>query len=367
MTALATERLRERSIEIILASQAPSGAFIAGPGFSQYGYAWFRDGAFIASALDRVGHGEAAARFHRWAARVVLHSRHGLDRAAAAARDGRRPEVADYLHCRYAADGSPAAEDWPSFQLDGPGIWLWSLAGHVHRGGRLTEELRVAARGVGRYLAELWRLPAFDAWEEFPDEVHTSTLAAILAGLRALREVDPEAPERVTQAADDIERTLGEAADAVGYFAKWRGNREVDASLLWLAVPYELVGVDDPHFAATVQRIERDLVAPGGGVHRYRADTYYGGGAWVLLAASLARVYLRRDGPGDIERAEHIRGWIEAQADGEGHLPEQVAADALRPEAIDPWRRRWGESARPLIWSHAFYLELVGDLAAAGA
>lgn len=367
MTAGVTDKLRERSIAVILESQAPSGAFVAGPGFSQYGYVWFRDGSFIAAALDRMGHGEAAARFHHWAARIVLENRHGLDRAAAAARDGRRPEVADYLHCRYAADGSPAAEEWPSFQLDGPGIWLWSLARHVQGGGRLTEELRVAARGVGRYLAELWRLPSFDAWEEFPDEVHTSTLAAILAGLRALEEIDGEAPERVAHAADEVERTLRTVAEAVGYFPKWRGSHEVDASLLWLAVPYELVDVDDQPFAATLGRIERDLVAPGGGVYRYRADTYYGGGAWVLLAASLARVYLRRGGPGDVERAERIRRWIEAQADAVGHLPEQVAADALQPEAIDPWRRRWGESARPLIWSHAFYLELIGDLATATA
>lgn len=365
MTASVSARLRERSIAVILASQTRSGAFIAGPGFSQYGYAWFRDGSFIAAALDRVGHGEAAARFHHWAARVVLDNHHGLDRAAAAARDGRRPEVADYLHCRYAADGSPAAEEWPSFQLDGPGIWLWSLARHHRGGGRLTEELRVAARGVGRYLAELWRLPSFDAWEEFPDEVHTSTLAAILAGLRALRELDPEAPERVTQAVDGIQRTLRETADAVGHFPKWRGNSEVDASLLWLAVPYGLVGVDEPLFAATLRRIERDLVAPGGGVHRYRADTYYGGGAWLLLAASLGRVYVRRGGSGDLERAQRIRRWIEAQADDQGRLPEQVATDALHPEAIDPWRRRWGESARPLIWSHAFYLDLIGDLATA--
>ena len=143
------------------------------------------------------------------------------------------------------------------------------------------------------------------------------------------------------------------------------GNPEVDASLLWLAVPYELVEVGDPAFATTLARIERDLVGPDGGVHRYRADTYYGGGEWLLLAASLARVYLRRDAPGDRDRAEAILGWIEAQADQRGQLPEQVATNALHPEEIEPWRRRWGDSARPLIWSHAFHLELVEDLRAA--
>ena len=50
--------------------QASSGAFVAGPTFSQYGYCWFRDGAFIAEALDKVGRTEWAARFHRWVAGV---------------------------------------------------------------------------------------------------------------------------------------------------------------------------------------------------------------------------------------------------------------------------------------------------------
>jgi len=367
MSALITERLRERSVEIILASQAATGAFIAGPGFSQYGYAWFRDGGFIAQALDRLGLVESASRFHRWAAEVVLANRHGLDRAASAARDGRRPEVGDYLHCRYAADGSAASEDWPSFQLDGPGIWLWSLSTHLAAGGELTDDLRVAARAVARYLAELWQLPSYDVWEEFPDEVHTGTLAAILAGLRAVLEFDAEPPERVTGAAREIDEILRGLAAEAGYFPKWRGSREVDASLLWLAVPYELVRLDDPLFSATLERIERDLVTPDGGVHRYRGDTYYGGGAWPLLTASLSRIYARRGDAGDIERADAARRWIEAQADAEGRLPEQVATHALHPEHIEPWRRRWGESARPLVWSHATYLELLADLEAAGA
>lgn len=366
MTAPTGAGLAERSIEVILASQAEGGAFIAGPGFSQYGYAWFRDGAFTAAALDRFDRISAAARFHDWAARLVLERRAGLERAAAAAATGRAPAPDDYLHCRYRVDGRPAGDDWPTFQLDGPGIWLWSLAGHAGAAGDLSPEVRLAARLAGGYLAQLWRLPSFDAWEEFPEHRHTSTLAADLAGLRALADIG-EATPATRAAAGEIEAEVQAIAGEQGWLPKWRGNPEVDGSLLWLGVPYELFQVGDPAFAATLARIERDLVAPGGGVYRYRRDTYYGGGAWLLLAASLGRVYVRRRGDGDLARAMDIRAWIEAQADAQGHLPEQVSGHALQPEHIEPWRERWGEAARPLVWSHAFYLELLADLRAAGA
>ncbi len=149
---LAAPNLVESSLAIIGSGQAASGAFVAGPTFSQYGYSWFRDGAFIAEALDNVGQIEQAARFHHWVADVVISTAPGLERAREAARAGRTPAASDYLHCRYGADGLPADTDWPTFQLDGPGIWLWSLAHHVLHGGRLDAELVSAVEHVARYL-----------------------------------------------------------------------------------------------------------------------------------------------------------------------------------------------------------------------
>ncbi len=181
------------SVDVIRAGQAPNGAFIAGPTFSQYGYAWLRDGAFIAEALDLVGQHDPAERFHAWVADVVCDSAAGIERSIEAGRAGSQPDPADYLHCRYAVDGSVGPDDWPTFQLDGPGIWLWSLGRHAAATGRpaLDGHLAEAALLAGRYLAALWQLPSNDAWEEFPDRVHTNTLAADLAGLRALLAVSP--------------------------------------------------------------------------------------------------------------------------------------------------------------------------------
>lgn len=358
-----TRDLARRSVDLILDGQAPSGAFVASPTFEQYRFSWLRDGAFVTEALNLVGHQYAAARFHDWIADLVADGRAGLERAVLAARAGQPIAPADYLHCRYDVDGRPGPDDWPTFQLDGPGIWLWSLAHYARHGGMPAPAHLEAAGVVARYLGAAWRLPSYDAWEEWPDHLHTSTLAAILAGLRAAEALDVEAaPDRK---ANRISRRAIEErlrATPEGALTKWPGSEAVDGSLLWLVAPYEILGPEEAPFAATLARIERDLVSVDGGVHRYRDDTYYGGGEWLLLTAALGRVYLRRGRPGDRERAAACLGWIERQASDEGHLPEQVATNALHPETVDEWRARWGESASPLVWSHAAYLTLAHEL-----
>lgn len=353
--------LFERSLEVIRAGQAPSGAFMASPTFGQYGYAWLRDGAFIAEALDLVGELPAAARFHRWVASVVNDAGDGIERSIAAVAVGSTPRVEDYIHCRYRVDGSLGPEDWPTFQLDGPGIWLWSLGHHARCGGAIDDHLLEAADLATRYLAALWDQPSNDAWEEFPDHVHTSTLAGILAGLRAARDLGVAATldPAVTRAEAGL---VARVIDRSVAHAKWPGNDAVDASLLWIAEPYALAEPDSPAFAATLARIEAELVSIDGGVHRYRDDTYYGGGEWLLLTSALGRVYLRRGGPGDRDRAIRCLAWIEAQAGPDGALPEQVATRALHPDRIAEWIAAWGPSASPLLWSHAAYLALRSKL-----
>jgi GH15 family glucan-1,4-alpha-glucosidase len=196
----------------------------------------------------------------------------------------------------------------------------------------------------------LWRLPCYDCWEEFPDRLHAYTLASIHGGMAAYGRL-AGTDERQTQAA--IESRLRRDLQANGSFVKYAGSSEVDASLLGLALPFGVVAPDGAAMSATVERIEAEL--RGGGLHRYRADSYYGGGEWVLLAGWLGWYYAHI---GETDRARQLLAWIEAQADGSGWLPEQVPANLNDPSQLEPWRERWGPSARPLLWSHAKYLIL---------
>ncbi len=295
--------------------------------------------------------------------RLVTREGPRLERAVQAARGGGSPAPSDHLACRYQADGAPGPPGWGTFQLDGPGIWLWALGRHILGDGRapgrgpVDDGLEQAVALVARYLAAHWQRPCDDAWEEHPERVHTSTLGAILAGLRAAHRLGA-ADSTVRAAIPALEERLRVLGRVCGWLPKWSGTDAVDGSLLWLGPLYGLFEPDDPLWARTLARIETDLRAVHGGVYRYRHDTFYGGGEWPVLTASLGLAYVERGEPGDRNRADECLSWIETQADIAGDLPEQSSCHPLQPDMVQPWLERWGPVARPLVWSHAMDLLL---------
>lgn len=343
----------DESIAVILGHQAPSGAYIASPSFPTYAYSWFRDGSFIAHAMDRVGQHASAERFHRWAGRVLRRYTPKMDELITRRETGLPIGLGDQMHTRFTLDGAEAAAEWTNFQLDGYGTWLWSFVDHVQRSGNhaLYAELRPQIVQLVRYLATFWQSPCYDCWEEFGDKVHTATLAAIYGGLQTLADYDSAAVTAHLPGA--IRAFVLKHGLRDGLLVKFVGSSLVDASLLGAATPYRLLSHDDPRMRATVARIESDLRR--GGLCRYRDDTYYGGGAWLLLAAWLGWYYAEA---GEPERATVLKDWVAAQADVDGHLPEQVTHDLLAPTHYQPWVDRWGPIAHPLLWSHAMYLIL---------
>lgn len=360
MPSIVTDLYRY-SLELIGRAQAPTGAIVAALNYKTYDYSWLRDGSFAAYALDVAGEHAAAAAFYRWAGRVVATQREKVDRLVAATADGgidfNPDDPAVVLPTRYRVDGEVDKTPWGNFQLDGYGTWLWGLAEHVRRSG---DELIPRERAIQdavevtvEYLLSLWRLPNYDCWEEQHHKVHVSTLAAIWGGLRAANGWLKR---------NDIERALNEIREFVtahgvadGHLVKFIGTRAVDASLLWAAAPFGLFGVDDLIMRATADEIDKKLRVGGGGVHRYADDTYYGGGEWTILTCWLGWYRALR---GERDEALRLLAWVEAQADENGHLPEQVPQNLNAPSYLPYWEERWGRSARPLVWSHAMYVVL---------
>lgn len=346
----AQERFIQHSLKVILDGQTSDGAYLAAPAFPTYRYSWFRDGSFIADAMDLYRQHESSAAFHAWVVRT-------LD---ARLTEGGGVVGGDVLHTRYLPDGSTGEEDWPNFQLDGFGTWLWSFSRHLGavRRDASPEELSVVSR-LAHHLAQRWAMPNFDCWEEHSDRVHPSTLGALYAGLGAAAILLRD--DYFTGVADAVRAYLLVHGISEGHFVKHVGASSVDANLLWLVEPYKVVPANHPVALATVEAIQRTIQAPDGGVHRYAKDTYYGGGSWLLLTADLAQVLsvLGRRG-----EAERLLRWIEERATPSGDMPEQVDEHANDPSFIRQWRELWGESACPLLWSHAAYLRLVHALSA---
>lgn len=345
--------LGEISIAVIRSNQAKSGAYVASPTFSQYGYSWLRDGTWIAHSMDCVGEHDSATAFHQWAANTLLSYQDKVESLLEKIKLGSSIAESDYLPTRFTIDGLTGEEDWTDFQLDGYGAWLWGVVQHCqNHNPNLWQELEPTIALVIKYLAALWQSPNYDCWEEFRNEQHLSTFAALYGGLKTVSLYDTElVSQNLLEDIKNYALTKGVAKD--GHFMKFIGNSEVDASLLWTAIPFALVDIDDPIFKKTLLKIEADLYRKNGGVYRYSQDTYFGGGEWLLLASWLAWVYIEL---GRLDEAKSIMEWVEAQADNNGNMPEQVAGYLLDESYFDDWVKRWGTSASPLLWSHAMYL-----------
>jgi len=353
------------SLDVIKAGQTASGAYVACPDYPTYRYCWFRDGAFIAHAMDLWGDHASARRFYDWVARTVLEWTDAVERCVAAAERGERPDPLDLLDTRYTVDGRRGDDaDWPNFQLDGFGTVLWGLRRHTMLTGHAPPPPLLAdvTRVLVRYLAALWTYPNYDCWEEFPDRIAVSTLAALYAGLHAASTLlGPDDSEGRCAAATiaAIEARVRRDGARGGHVIKQLGGTDaVDASLLWACVPFGedgLLSPADPLMRATAARVEADLIGATGGVHRYLADTFYGGGEWMLLTALLGEY---RAALGDAGGARACLAYIEAHGDDRGYLPEQITAAPLHPACVTEWTERWGPVARPLLWSHAAYLSL---------
>ena len=381
-----TRPLVARSIDVITANQAPTGAYPAAPAYHTYSYSWLRDGSFIAASMDAHGRRDSASAFHGWVAGTVEQYAHKVERleaevdiALGGTGDPLCPLDDRYtLHTRFTVDGGETREHWGDFQLDGYGFWLTSVAQHLALSGEDPEPMRRAIDLVRRYLVATWGLGCFDCWEEYPTRRHMTTWAAVARGLRnsAVAGLSP------LPTADDIERRLGaamgpssvlrkfvpddrpiaaapvaepapEAGAVAGHERVGRslGPDAIDGSALLVLGGFGPFAPTSDVVRSTSRAIEDELVVDGG-VHRYLEDEYYGGGLWIVLAGALATVLA----PHDAGRAREVLTWIEDQASAAGDLPEQVTTHMCKPEAKEGWVERWGAPARPLLWSHAMYL-----------
>jgi GH15 family glucan-1,4-alpha-glucosidase len=368
----ATDRLRalaRHSHELITSLQDPGGAYPASPTFSAYrGYAWLRDGSFTAEGVSRYGDVASADRFHDWVDRTLSARAGEVAELARARAEGREVPVERMLPTRFTFDGANGSDPWWDFQTDGYGMWLWAVVVHARRHGlalaRWAEGIRVATQ----YLTAFWDRPCYDWWEEHVEQQHVSTLGAVHAGLVAVADsgaLTADAAAEVRAIASSIRFLVNTRGTTTGgrpadepHLAKWLGSSAVDGSLPACVVPFGLVEPGSAVADATLRAVAAELDAAGG-VHRFRADVFYGGGQWPLLSCLLG---WNLAVAGDRDGALAHLVWAADQATPTGDLPEQVSHHLLHPEHRDEWVDRWGPVATPLLWSHGMFLILADEL-----
>lgn len=355
--------LLDHSRALIRSLQTSEGAYPASPTFSAYkDFCWFRDGAFIADGMSVAGEIDSVDAFFTWCARVVVRYRGDIEAAVEAAAAGEPLADDRMLPARFTFDGArESGADWWDFQLDGFGTWLWALDAHTRRHGLDASAHAQAIAMTVQYLVSSWKRPCFDWWEEHDEQIHISTLGCVGAGLDAASRMgvlDPQQTELAASTASAIRDFVLTEGVVDGHLVKWVGTDVVDGSLNALIAPLAFIPADHPVARGTVDAVEREL-AVDGGVHRFAADTFYGGGQWPLLScfAGLARAAL-----GDTARASAYLAWAMSTATESLDLPEQVDRHLLAPDRKQEWVDKWGDVATPLLWSHAMVLRLAKEL-----
>ncbi len=354
--------LAERSVQLITELQHPDGAYPASPTFSAYqGYSWYRDGAFIADGMSAAGAVESASRFFDWCQRMLEQRRAQIADIARAEAEGRPLPDDAMLPTRFTLDGSEGDDEWWDFQTDGYGTWVWAVVAHARRHSLGLERWAEGIRLSVDYLIATGHRACFDWWEEHVEHVHVSTLGCVIAGLESAADsgvLDAAQREAARAAAATARERIATEGVREGHLTKWIGSAEVDGSLAAIIAPMGTVDASSPLGLTSISAIEQQLCV-GEGVHRFRADTFYGGGQWPLLSCFLGLAHVAA---GNRERARQLLDWAVSTATDTGELPEQVGEHLLAPERRAEWIERWGPVATPLLWSHAMVVRLAVEL-----
>ncbi|MDD7686707.1 MAG: glycoside hydrolase family 15 protein [Actinomycetaceae bacterium] len=346
------------SIELIKKWQEPNGAYAASPDFVAYtGYCWLRDGAFIADAMSVAGEKESASAFFNWCTSTLLRHEDLISEVINASQGGELPDIHHMPPTRFTFEGEIQDDGWENFQLDGYGTWVWAALAHTRRHGLCISRWQPAIALSIRYICACWDRPCYDWWEEHSEHQHVSTLGCLVAGLREAidsKVLDPDLEQKARIAKDAMLERIASEGVVHNHLTKWIGGVDIDASLAALISPLGIVDPLSVVASHTIENIDVQLCVAGG-VHRFLADKYYGGGQWPLLSCFLGLGYLAI---GRKERAHELLMWACGTANENGDIPEQVDWHMLDALHAPYWRKRWGAAASPLLWSHAMVIRL---------
>ncbi|MBV6517962.1 MAG: glycoside hydrolase family 15 [Candidatus Brocadia sp.] len=365
----------KRSLLIIRTQIDNEGAIIAANdsdivqmGRDHYSYMWPRDGALVAQALVKSGYLDTSKRFFQFCADVISN-------------DG-------YLLHKYNPDRSFASSWHPwlkndkkslPIQEDGIALVIWALWNHydefrdIEFVKSLYRNLIIsAAEFMIKFRDEETGLPldSYDLWEERYG-VHTFTVSAVIAGLRAAGNFanafgEHEYGSKYHEIADTMKNALTTyfyhkeekrfarmgTRTATGYEL----DMTVDASLAGL-VTFDVFGAEESMTASTMNAVKEKLSVNTyvGGIARYTNDPYHRvsneagqvpGNPWFVCTLWLAEYdIMRAKTLAELRNALSVLEWVVSRA-----LPSGVLAEQINPYTGEPL------SVSPLTWSHAVFV-----------
>lgn len=319
----------------------PSGLFLASSLSVQTGYdkAWLRDNVYEALAFEYAG--EWAVVEKTYHTLLDIFDKH-IDKINWAITN--KPfESWQFIHARYNPETLEEFwESWGNKQHDAVGAVLFKLADFEAKGHSVlrNDKDRKTVQTLIYYICnvEYWHDTDSGMWEE-NEEIHASSIGAVLAALKKWREVggmdvDPDA---ITRGEEALRKLLPRESE----------SKFTDLALLSLVYPY---GIVDQNMAMQlVTNLEYHLTKDRG-VIRYKFDAYYNRNPdgyseeaeWCFGLSWLAIAYKRL---GNVERA---RAYLQKAAG-------TVTKDGKIPELYMSHSDEANENT-PLGWSESMYV-----------
>ncbi|MEW6410354.1 MAG: glycoside hydrolase family 15 protein [Nitrospirota bacterium] len=365
----------ERSLLILRTQIDNRGAIIAANdsdivrfGRDTYSYMWGRDGAFVAAALAKTGYTHVCMKFFDFCARVLSEE--------------------GYLYQHYNPDGS-LASNWHSWLVDGKEVLpiqedstaliLWALWIHF-KSSKDIEFIRTLYDKLIKKSADFMvtnrdpetklPIPCYDLWEE-RFGVHSFTVAAVIAGLRAAANFaklfqDASLAEKYDKVAEQMKEGLERHLYHTGLKRYARSGYKkgkvyeldevIDVSLLGLTI-LGILFPGDPRMVKTMEAIRRQLwlKTPVEGCARYQNDVYHRqsdspadipGNPWFISTLWLGEYFIARaESLQELREAIPYLEWC-----GKNALPSGVLAEQVHPVTSSPL------SVSPLTWSHSSFV-----------
>jgi GH15 family glucan-1,4-alpha-glucosidase len=380
--------LFDRSLLVLRTQIDNQGAIIAANdsdierfGRDTYSYMWGRDGAFVAAAMAKSGYAEVCRRFFKFCSSVLTDE--------------------GYLFQHYNPDGSQASNWHPwlhdgevvlPIQEDSTALVIWALWVHFQCAKDIefirplyTPLITKSANFLVAHRDRETSLPisSYDLWEERYG-VHTFTVAAVIAGLKAAANFAKTFRDEALATA--YEAAAAEVKEALtrhlyhpklkryarsGYRTKagYELDEVLDVSLAGL-VSLGVMDAHDPKVAQTMEAIRGRLwiKTPVGGFARYQNDPYHAafdnskdipGNPWFIATLWYAEYLMARAQTVDqLREAISYLEWCAKNALTSGVLAEQIDPMSARPLSVSPLT--WSHSS--FVWAVLQYVETFESL-----
>lgn len=319
----------------------PSGLFLASDLAVTTGYdkAWIRDNVYEALAFEYAGEWSVVEKDYHTL--LDIFDKH-IDKINWAVTN--KPfETWQFIHARFNPETLEEFwESWGNKQHDAIGAVLYKLADFEQKGHSMlrNDKDRKTVQTLIYYICnvEYWHDADNGMWEE-AEEVHASSIGAVLAGLKKWQEVggfdiDQDAIDRGRQA---LESLLPRESE----------SKFTDLALLSLIYPYRVVSDDMARqiIENLVYHLERDK-----GVMRYKNDAYYNANPdgyseeaeWCFGLSWLAICYQQL---GNHEKAKEYLDKATATITKDGKIPELYFSHSAE-----------ANENTPLGWSESMYV-----------